>query len=201
MSCPISGKLPPFPTGVVGRAQCALTLSRRIGFFENWRKSMRRAPYAVMALITMLCTVSMAQAQALGSSLSTPLTDVAAAPTITSLQARGDTVIGMSATAPGAAPAANTQVRPRLARPFLSTKSSAASSLVSPASTHLHAPSPVPFPILSQSGSAVGFQGISELDQAEAGTGPYAGTQFSVEPPDQALAVGNGFVVEGVNAA
>ena len=46
-----------------------------------------------------------------------------------------------------------------------------------------------------------GFAGINHLDQRTAGTGAYAGTQFSLEPPDQALCVGNGYVVESVNTA
>src|SRR4029077_18966494 len=46
-----------------------------------------------------------------------------------------------------------------------------------------------------------GFNGLSHFDQATAGTGIYAGTQFELEPPDQALCVGNGHVVEGVNNA
>jgi hypothetical protein len=40
-----------------------------------------------------------------------------------------------------------------------------------------------------------GFRGLSNLDQAAVNEG------FSVEPPDQALCVGNGFVFEGVNDA
>ncbi len=51
------------------------------------------------------------------------------------------------------------------------------------------------------SASASGFDGISIHDQDVAGTGAYAGTQYGLEPPDQALAVGNGFVVEAVNNA
>jgi hypothetical protein len=46
-----------------------------------------------------------------------------------------------------------------------------------------------------------GFSGITNLDQASAGTGAYTGTQFDLEPPDQALAVGNSEVVEAVNNA
>jgi hypothetical protein len=46
-----------------------------------------------------------------------------------------------------------------------------------------------------------GFNGLSHFDQATAGTGIFAGTQFELEPPDQALCVGNGHVVEGVNNA
>ena len=46
-----------------------------------------------------------------------------------------------------------------------------------------------------------GFDGLSHYDQAFSGTGVYYHTQFSEEPPDQALAVGNGYVVEAVNNA
>lgn len=42
-----------------------------------------------------------------------------------------------------------------------------------------------------------GFNGLTHLDQRNARNG----NQFSVEPPDQALAVGNGFVLEAVNSA
>ena len=53
----------------------------------------------------------------------------------------------------------------------------------------------------SQSGVGLGFNGLSHRDQRIAGTGIYANTQFSTEPPDQGLAVGNGFVLQTVNAA
>jgi len=46
-----------------------------------------------------------------------------------------------------------------------------------------------------------GFLGLTHLDQRLAGTGRYTNTQFSLEPPDQALCVGNGFVLESVNTA
>lgn len=42
-----------------------------------------------------------------------------------------------------------------------------------------------------------GFTGLTHLDQRNARNG----NQFSVEPPDQALAVGNGFVLEAINSA
>ncbi len=54
------------------------------------------------------------------------------------------------------------------------------------------AQAPVPF---------TGFTGLSHLDQRTAGTGDFANSQFSLEPPDQALCVGNGFIVEAVNTA
>src|SRR5262245_9748429 len=40
-----------------------------------------------------------------------------------------------------------------------------------------------------------GFSGLTHVDQRTAS----GGNQFSSEPPDQALAVGNGFVLEAVN--
>jgi len=57
------------------------------------------------------------------------------------------------------------------------------------------------FPVVRNAGGATGFNGLSHLDQRLAGTGRYAGTQFSLEPPDQGLCVGNGFVVEPINDA
>ena len=43
------------------------------------------------------------------------------------------------------------------------------------------------------------FGGLNHYDQRVAGTGAFTNTQFSLEPPDQGLCVGNGFVVEAVN--
>jgi hypothetical protein len=49
--------------------------------------------------------------------------------------------------------------------------------------------------------SFFGFPGLTHRDQRLAGTGAYANTQFSVEPPDQGLAAGNGFILEAINDA
>ncbi len=46
-----------------------------------------------------------------------------------------------------------------------------------------------------------GFNGLNHFDQRFAGTDKYANTQFSLEPPDQGLCVGAGYVVETVNTA
>ena len=48
---------------------------------------------------------------------------------------------------------------------------------------------------------AFAFNGLTHRDQRFAGTGSYANSQFSTEPPDPGLAVGNGFALESVNAA
>ena len=46
-----------------------------------------------------------------------------------------------------------------------------------------------------------GFEGLNLTDQTLAGTGIYENSQGILEPPDQGLCVGNGFVVEPVNLA
>ena len=70
-----------------------------------------------------------------------------------------------------------------------------------PARAGLRPPSPPGTPVASGPGAATGFNGLSHLDQRMAGTGSYANTQPSLEPPDQGLCVGNGFVVEPINVA
>jgi hypothetical protein len=50
-------------------------------------------------------------------------------------------------------------------------------------------------------GSFFGFGGLTQFDQAISPTGNRNGFNFQVEPPDQGLTVGNGFVVETVNNA
>jgi hypothetical protein len=58
-------------------------------------------------------------------------------------------------------------------------------------------PTPDGQTVSSASGGATGFTGIDHFDERTAD----GGNQFSLEPPDQALCVGNGYVVEGVNLA
>jgi hypothetical protein len=65
----------------------------------------------------------------------------------------------------------------------------------------LRPPSPPGTPVVNNPGGAAGFNGITHADQRNAGTGQYVNTQFSLEPPDQGLCVGNGFVIEPVNDA
>ena len=65
----------------------------------------------------------------------------------------------------------------------------------------LQPPSPPGTPVVNNPGGATGFNGLTHADQRNAGTGIYANTQFSLEPPDQGLCVGHGFVLESVNLA
>jgi hypothetical protein len=61
-----------------------------------------------------------------------------------------------------------------------------------------HAPRPATQRVVDATGGNA-FDGLNHFDNRFAGTGEYENTQFSLEPPDQALCVGNGFVVESVN--
>lgn len=60
-------------------------------------------------------------------------------------------------------------------------------------------PNPKGLSVTSKNAQFSGFNGISHFDQRNAGTGKYANTQPSLEPPDQGLCVGNGYVLESVN--
>ena len=63
-----------------------------------------------------------------------------------------------------------------------------------------HVPTPGDLAVTGAAG-ATSFDGQTHANQRLAGTGIYANTNFSTEPPDHALCVGNGFVVQGVNTA
>jgi hypothetical protein len=108
---------------------------------------------------------------------------------------------------PGAAAAASTpkagsakQLRSPIARVFAHRAPVAATARSLGAAT-LVAPSPAGTPVVNSIGDATGFNGVSHLDQLLAGTGIYANTQSPLEPPDQGLCAGNGFVIEPVNDA
>ncbi|MBA3945592.1 MAG: hypothetical protein H0X37_13625 [Herpetosiphonaceae bacterium] len=58
-------------------------------------------------------------------------------------------------------------------------------------------PKPASSTVTTRHAGFTGFNGISHLDQRNASSG----NQFSLEPPDQALCVGSGFILEGVNDA
>ncbi len=64
-----------------------------------------------------------------------------------------------------------------------------------------HAPRPATQSVVDATGT-FHRDGLNHYDQRFAGTGTsYENTQFSLEPPDQGLCVGDGFVVETVNTA
>jgi hypothetical protein len=98
--------------------------------------------------------------------------------------------------APANSPAARQHRDSRVARAFAHHASKPAR-----ANATLQPPSPAGIPVVSSPGRATGFNGLSHADQRNAGTGSFVNTQFSLEPPDQGLCVGNGFVVEPINDA
>ncbi len=60
-----------------------------------------------------------------------------------------------------------------------------------------HVPKPATLPVQD---ATSGFAGLDHFDNRTAGTGDYANTQFSLEPPDQGLCVSDdGTIVESVN--
>jgi len=63
-----------------------------------------------------------------------------------------------------------------------------------------HVPRPGVLPVVDAT-AGNGFDGLNHYDQRTAGTGAFVNTQFSLEPPDQGLCIGNGFVVETINTA
>jgi len=76
---------------------------------------------------------------------------------------------------------------------------SSAASHLPPPPTKI--PNPKGSAVVDSSSKVFGFPGLTHFDQRTAGTGIYTNTQFSLEPPDQALCAGGGFVVEAVNNA
>ena len=96
-----------------------------------------------------------------------------------------------AAAAPNAAPAKDSGVAHMLSRDPRMNRAAQA----------LQPPSPPGTPVVSSPGAATGFNGLTHADQRNAGTGQYVNTQFSLEPPDQGLCVGHGFVIEPVNVA
>jgi hypothetical protein len=85
----------------------------------------------------------------------------------------------------------------RAANPLVTASANSAAAQ-SPAAA---LPVPATEQVTSASHQVSGFQGLSHFDQRFAGTGVYANTQFSLEPPDQGLCAGGGYVMEAINNA
>lgn len=62
-------------------------------------------------------------------------------------------------------------------------------------------PTPAAIPLTSSNPGFFGFNGLTHLEQRLAVSGTLTNTQFSLEPPDQGLSVGGGYVVEAINTA
>lgn len=143
------------------------------------------------------------------------------------MAASGALVLGMAGTAAAASPALSTSSRelsltggltthitaaaPTLKAPnSVTPQSQAASSEISPnddvtertpkvAATPVNPPTTPPavsgMKVSYGSSGATGFNGLSHVDSRTAS----GGNQFSLEPPDQGLCVGNGYVMETIN--
>lgn len=86
-------------------------------------------------------------------------------------------------------------------RGFHSIKTVNAVSSSSSTTAAANIPTPRPQRVVKAGRNIQGFQGLTEFEQAASGTGAYTNSQFSLEPPDQGLCVGNGFVMEAINNA
>jgi hypothetical protein len=78
---------------------------------------------------------------------------------------------------------------------LLRDRRTSASPLLRAAAAVIALPKVPGLPVSGETEGVFGFQGMSNVDQANVNEG------FSVEPPDQALCAGSGFVFEGVNDA
>jgi hypothetical protein len=100
--------------------------------------------------------------------------------------------------------AATARGRRRFNRPIPAKEAARRGLVANAAAANASAAFPPPEPVVAsdfvvpfQSFGFQGFNGISHVDSRTANNG----NQFSVEPPDQGLCVGNGYVLEAVNDA
>src|SRR5579859_6477279 len=114
--------------------------------------------------------------------------------TVSRLTSHGTGTLGAASAATGG-PA----IKHRFRQPF--EKDGASSGSTAGHTTTLTVPNPKPNQLATSTRGATGFQGLTDFQQANAGTGIYANSQFDLEPPDQGLCVGNGFVFETINIA
>ncbi len=86
-----------------------------------------------------------------------------------------------------------------IAQSSFASSSNSTTAILPPPPTQI--PNPKGSHVIDSSSTVFSFNGLTHRDQRVAGTGVYTNTQFSLEPPDQALCAGGGFVVEAVNNA
>lgn len=134
---------------------------------------------------------------ALGLAVSSQAQSATAQKTMLQMKALGTTAL--TTPAPGAAVSDDFMIQ-QDHDTNLANAIAAASQNLGPA-VALPVPGPGGTPITGSNPGFAGFNGLNHFDQRNAGTGAFANTQFSLEPPDQGLAVGNGFVLEAVNDA
>ncbi|MGH2479695.1 MAG: hypothetical protein ACRDHW_08585, partial [Ktedonobacteraceae bacterium] len=72
---------------------------------------------------------------------------------------------------------------------------------IAPPPANTPPPNPAGQSVTSNNPGFRGFNGLSHFDQRNAGTGAFANTQFSLEPPDQGMCASGKFVLDTVNTA
>ncbi|HEY0802433.1 MAG TPA: hypothetical protein VGD54_16455, partial [Steroidobacteraceae bacterium] len=82
---------------------------------------------------------------------------------------------------------------------LFANNNSSQSAILPPPPTKI--PNPKGSSVIDSSSTVFSFNGLTHFDQRVAGTGIYTNTQFSLEPPEQGLCAGGGFVVEAINNA
>lgn len=156
----------------------------------------RRVPYLVgmcLALLSALIGVSSFSTSAVAHAAATATGG--GSTTYGNLKVVGDTTIvsGSSTNVQGS------QVRPETDRSPQVAIAASGSHMPGLPPPPTRNPNPAGRSVTSSNKGFFGFNGISQYDQRNAGTGIYAGTQFSLEPPDQGLCADKSFVVEAVN--
>lgn len=169
-------------------------------FFVRSRMSVT---ISLLTLVTLLASVAIFQATAPTAAHAA----AASAPTKTllTLNSLGTTrltaaVAGKSAQS---ATSSNIEIRP-LDTPENSPKLEINGSTpppIAPPPAGTAPPNPAGVNVTTNNPGFRGFNGLSHFDQRNAGTGAFTNTQFSLEPPDQALCASNNFVLDSVNTA
>ncbi len=152
-----------------------------------------RRPSAVFAISMLVAALVLQAAPTRANAGGTPFT-------LQQLELVGDTSVGALVDTSGTLAGSETRDGDLASDTFAPLRSSP--DAPAPAATLIPGgPNPTPQSRAAANPGLVGFNGLTHADQRNAGTGVYANTQFNLEPPDQALCVGGGFVLESVNTA
>ena len=156
---------------------------------------LRHVPYLVVTCLALLGVLIGVSSFSASTTAHAAATATGGGTTYGNLNVVGDTTIvsGSSANGQGLQVRPETDSSPQVA---IAASGPQAPGLPPPPTAN---PNPAGRNVTSSNQGFFGFNGISHYDQRNAGTGIYTNTQFSLEPPDQGLCAGNGFVVEAVN--
>ncbi len=160
---------------------------------------MRRSWRALTIGITTVAIAALAVSGFFLASRSSAKASGAPSSSVAALQFVGDTAIGPGGLGNFTVSNQDKTLLPKERSPQVAVAGShPTNGLPPPPTTN---PNPTPNGITSNNPGFSGFNGLTHADQRLAGTGAYTNTQFSLEPPDQGLCAGQGYVVESVNNA